>query len=196
MLSFDPNTGTRDPAKERFYQAANRLDPFGFAGWIGPESHGSNAVKDAGSSLPSGKRGRDISFAEQATELLQELDQHPHAAPWLVVCSFVDPHDIACFGMFTQPNDFRDTGFEFKIDDSLNPPVPAASELFTSSFEGSRSDDLTTKPNAQTSYRDTYHVWMNPVLDPQTYSRYYYQLHKNVDSEMMKVFTALQNSRL
>ena len=195
VLSFDPDTGARDPARERLYQAANRLDPYGFAGWIGPESHGSDAVKDTGSSVPGDERGRDISFAEQATELLQELDQHPNAAPWLLVCSFVNPHDISCEGMFTQPIPGHDTGFQFNIDESLAPPIPAAGELFESSFVVSRSDDLTTKPKAQTSYRDTYHVWMNPVLDDDTYSRYYYQLHKNVDSEMMKVFSALQSSR-
>jgi choline-sulfatase len=195
LLSFDPDMGARDPVKEKLYKAANRLDPFGFAGWIGPESHGGNAVKDTGSSVPPDKRGRDVSFAEQATELIQELDRHPNSAPWLVVCSFVNPHDIACFGMFTQPNENHDTGFEFTIDESLDPPVPAADDLFTRSFTLSMSDDLKTKPKAQESYRDTYHVWLNPVLDDQQYLRYYYQLHKDVDGEMMKVFTALQNSR-
>jgi choline-sulfatase len=195
VLSFDPDTGTRDPVKEQLYKEANRLDPFGFAGWIGPESHGSNAIKDTGSSVPSGERGRDISFAEQATELLQELDRQPNSAPWLVVCSFVNPHDIAAYGMFTQPNQHVDMGFEFDIDESLDPPVPAAADLFTHSFDLTRQDDLTTKPKAQMSYRDTYHVWMNPVLDDEKYLRFYYQLHVNVDDEMMKVFTALQNSR-
>ena len=37
-----------------------------------------------------------MSFAEQATELIQELDGHPKSTPWLVVCSFVNPHDIGC----------------------------------------------------------------------------------------------------
>ena len=199
LPSFDPETGARDPDKEKLYKAANRLDPFGFAGWIGPESHGGNAIKDTGSSVPSVKpgqpieyRGRDISFAEQATELIQELDRHPQSAPWLVVCSFVNPHDIACYGMFTRPPIL---GFEFAIDESLDPPVPAAADLFTDSFDLTRQDDLTTKPAAQKSYRDTYHVWMNPVLDDDPYLRYYYQLHKDVDGEMMKVFNALQNSR-
>jgi choline-sulfatase len=62
LPSYD-DTGARDPDKEALYKAANRLDPYGFAGWIGPESHGSNAVKDTGSSVPGDERGRDISFA-------------------------------------------------------------------------------------------------------------------------------------
>ncbi len=199
LPSFDPETGDRDPDKEKLYQAANRLDPFGFAGWIGPEAHGDDPIRDTGSSVPSVKpgqpiehRGRDISFAEQATELIQELDRHPNSAPWLVVCSFVNPHDIGCYGMLTH---IPDMGFEFAIDETLDPPVPAADDLFTPSFDESMKEDLTTKPKAQTSYRDTYHIWFNPVLDPDQYMRFYYQVHKNVDSEMMKVFTALQNSR-
>jgi choline-sulfatase len=195
QLSFDPDSGERDPAKEKLYQAANRLDPYGFAGWIGPESHGDNAVKDTGSSVPPGERGRDISFAEQATELIQELDAHPNSTPWLVVCSFVNPHDIACYGMFTQPTVNPASGFDFTVDESLDPPVPAAEELFTSDFQDSLEDDLSKKPTAQTSYRNTYHVWLNPVVDNDTYLRYYYQLHVDVDGEMMKVFDALQHSR-
>ena len=196
LVSFDPKTGARDPAKEKLYQAANRLNPFGFAGWIGPEAHGSDPIKDSGSSVDTetwpghdAERGRDVSFAEQATELIQELDRHPNSTPWLVVCSFVNPHDIGAYGMFTQAT------WNFTIDESLDPPVPAADNLFEPSFTLSISDNLESKPKAQAAFRDLYHVWLNPVLDNQTYSRFYYQLHKNVDGEMMKVFTALQNSR-
>ena len=200
LLSFDPETGARDPAKEKLYQAANRLNPFGFAGWIGPEPHGGNAIKDSGSSVPAGQLGRDVNFAAQATELIQELDQHPNSTPWLVVCSFVNPHDIGCYGMFLQPTEEHHTGWEFYTEDPTptdqNPhPVPAADELFTADFQKSLDDDLEKKPSAQANYRDLYHVWLNPVLQPDPYKRYYYQLHKNVDQEMMKVFTALQNSR-
>ena len=93
-------------------------------------------------------------------ELLQELDQHPNAAPWLLVCSFVNPHDISCDGMFTQPIPGHDTGFQFNIDESLDPPIPQViipnSEkpddhyLFDSAFQVSLEDNLTTKPRAQT----------------------------------------------
>jgi choline-sulfatase len=194
LVSFDPDTGARDPVKEKLYKAANRLDPFGFAGWIGPESHGNDPIKDTGSSVPAPERGRDVSFAEQATELIQELDRHPGSAPWLVVCSFVNPHDICCYGMFTQNVDEHPTGFEFKIDETLEPPVPPFNDIFTESFTLSMSDDLMKKPKAQASDRDSYHVWMNPVLDDEQYVRYYYQLHKNVDEQMYNVFQALLNS--
>jgi choline-sulfatase len=73
--------------------------------------------------------------------------------------------------------------------------VPAAGDLFTRSFTQSMNDDLATKPKAQKSLRDTYHVWMNPVLAGDQFMRFYYQVHKDADEQMMKVFNALQKSR-
>lgn len=40
LLSFDAETGAPDPEKEALYEASDRLGPYGFAGWIGPEPHG------------------------------------------------------------------------------------------------------------------------------------------------------------
>ena len=37
------STGQRDPAAEALYLAAQRLDRYGFSGWIGPEPHGKSA---------------------------------------------------------------------------------------------------------------------------------------------------------
>src|SRR5690606_31857976 len=44
------------------------------------------------------------------------------------------------------------------------------------------------------SYRATYHEWMQGV-PPHDYFRFYYQLHKNVDAQMLKVYRALQRTR-
>jgi choline-sulfatase len=200
LLSYDPDTGARDPAAEALYKAANQLEPFGFAGWIGPEPHGSSPL-DSGSSVRSVKpgqpiqyRGRDVSFAEQAQELIQELDEHPKAAPWLAVCSFTNPHDIACWGLYEQ---HPDSGFEFNIveDPTDGSPVPANEDLFKQDFELTVSDNLATKPSAQLSYREKYHIFQQPILEVSQYHRYYYQLHKNVDDQMLTVFNALLNSR-
>ena len=66
-------------------------------------------------------------------------------------------------------------------------------------FEQTRADDLTTKPSAQACYQETYHTWMQPILDDPVrndgYYRYYYQLHKNLDEQMMTVVQALLDSR-
>ena len=41
LLSFN-DKGEPDPKTEQEYLNADRLGPYGFSGWIGPEPHGSN----------------------------------------------------------------------------------------------------------------------------------------------------------
>ena len=72
------------------YRAADRLNGYGFAGWIGREPHGA-AKSDSGTV-------RDNVFAEQVIDLFGELSQQARTAPWLAVASFVNPHDIAFAG--------------------------------------------------------------------------------------------------
>ncbi len=97
LVTFN-DSGERDPARERIYLRANRLDGFGFDGWIGPEPHGGNPL-NSGSSASAGQ-GRDPQFASQTVELLNELSRK-RDRPWLVVSSFVNPHDIALWGAIT-----------------------------------------------------------------------------------------------
>ena len=42
---------------------------------------------------------RDGVFAEQVVELFGELAQARDDGPWLAVSSFVNPHDIAAYGV-------------------------------------------------------------------------------------------------
>ena len=66
-------------------------------------------------------------------------------------------------------------------------------------FQQTVNDNLGTKPGAQQSYQASYALWMQPILnDPATlerYYRYYYQLHKNVEEQMMVVLQTLLASR-
>ena len=62
LVSYDSN-GAPDPSKEALYTASDRLDRFGFSGWIGPEPHG-RAPLNSGSSVPAPKQGRDVGFAQ------------------------------------------------------------------------------------------------------------------------------------
>ena len=190
LTSYNPVTGVRDLEKEALYVAADRLGPYGFAGWVGPEAHGANPVKDTGSSAHTPSHGRDQGFAEQTVELIRQLDHDRSSrAPWLLVSSFVNPHDI---GLFSQPLD--DTGlYDWSVDDT----VPADEDLFLPEYQASHTEDLSTKPKAQASYRDLYGVWGGsiPAEYGPHYRRLYYQLHKNVDQQMGKVMDALLASR-
>src|SRR5439155_15127659 len=141
---------------------------------------------DSGSSVPPGQQGRDVAFAQQAKELIAQLERQHGKTPWFVVASFVNPHDIATYGLFT--NLGLVSGFQFDIEEGV---VPL--DLFDQAmFDLTTHDDLGTKPSAQASYQESYAQWLQPILnDPVTlnrYYRYYYQLHKNVDEQMMVVF--------
>ena len=182
MLSFNPTTGVPDPEKQQLYSHANRLDSYGFDGWIGPEPHGASP-RNSASSAAIGVSGRDVVYSEEVVQLINSLEDEADATnykPWFIVSSFVNPHDITLFGLYTQllPT------FHFSVDPSVPfiPPAPTANET------------LLTKPRAQRSYRDVYQQALQPTLDTSFYRQLYYSLHKQVDDEMYKVFTALKQS--
>jgi choline-sulfatase len=192
LLSYDSTTGAPDPSKEALYSASSRLDRYGFSGWIGPEPHG-RAPLNSGSSVPSDQQGRDVGFAQQAKSLIEQLDHDRSTKPWFVVSSFVNPHDITLWGLWANLGFTQD--FEFDIEEGVVPE-----DLFDPMlFQKTMQDDLSKKPSAQASYQKTYALWLQPILnDPPTmekYFRYYYQLHKNVEDQMMVVLQALQQSR-
>ncbi|WP_085993343.1 sulfatase-like hydrolase/transferase [Oceanobacillus senegalensis] len=179
LLSYYPHTGKTDTEKEQLYLHANQLDSYGFSGWIGPEPHGASP-RNSASSAANGISGRDEIYAKEVVELLEDLKSKKSDKPWLIVSSFVNPHDITLFGLLTQLN----PSFKFSIDPSVPfiPPAPTANE------------DLLTKPSAQKSYKEVYQKAIQPTYDTTFYRRLYYSLHKQVDKEMYKIFQALKNS--
>jgi len=191
LISYDPTTGAPDSATEALYRAADRLGHLGFSGWIGPEPHGRSPL-NSGSSAANAQ-GRDAGFAQQAKSLIEQLNADRRVRPWFIVSSFVNPHDITLWGLWANLGFVGD--FKFDIEEGVVPKDLFDPALFQQTVE----DNLATKPSAQASYQQTYARWMQPILnDPATrqrYSRYYYQLHKNVDEQMMIVFQALLNSR-
>ncbi len=183
VLSYDSNTGVPLPQKERLYLGADRLDGFGFTGWIGPEPHG-KSPRDSGSSAATGVNGRDIGFADQVTGLIDDLQNHRDKDPWLIVASFVNPHDIAIYGFATA---HMVRNFNFAVDDTV-PAIPAPPTADERLLENN-------KPRCQESYRITYGEALQPIINTPYYRRLYYQLQKNVDQQMLRVFTKLRNSR-
>ena len=180
LPSYHTTTGIPDSTKEKLYENANRLNAYGFDGWIGPEPHGADP-RNSGSSAKVGLCGRDAIYSAEVVELIQSLELNPTSnQPWLIVSSLVNPHDITLFGSLSRlsPN------FNFEIDPSVPniPPSPTSKE------------DLRTKPKAQLSYRDTYQLAFQATVDSEFYRQLYYSLHKKVDEELYKIYTALANS--
>lgn len=182
LPSYNTKTGVPNSAQEQIYEKANRLSDYGFDGWIGPEPHGSNP-RNSASSAGVGVSGRDEVYAKEVVDLIHSLEKNaksPNDQPWLIVSSFVNPHDITLLGLFTRFN----PSYNFEIDPTLPfvPPAPTANE------------NLLTKPSVQLSYRDIYQQALQPTFDSLLYRQLYYSLQKKVDDEMYKVFQALQSS--
>ncbi|MER2078589.1 sulfatase-like hydrolase/transferase [Psychrobacillus psychrotolerans] len=182
LPSYNTKTGVPNSAQEQIYEKANRLSDYGFDGWIGPEPHGSNP-RNSASSAGVGVSGRDEVYAKEVVDLIHSLEKNaksPNVQPWLIVSSFVNPHDITLLGLFTRFN----PSYNFEIDPTLPfvPPAPTANE------------NLLTKPSVQLSYRDIYQQALQPTFDSLLYRQLYYSLQKKVDDEMYKVFQALQSS--
>jgi arylsulfatase A-like enzyme len=153
------------------YRSAERLDPFGFSGWIGREPHGPNRAESGAI--------RDGVFAEQVVDLFGELAQARSDGPWLAVASFVNPHDICAYGML------YDQVWKFAPPDDSVPEIPEAP---------SQSDSFDGRPPCQEQWRA---AWWQMVYEQQPdggYRRLYYYLQKLVDQAIGRILESLEAS--
>ncbi len=170
-LMASDNAGNPVPEAVEAYRRADRLDPFGFSGWIGREPHGA-AKSDCGTI-------RDGVFAEQVVELFDELAAARRDGPWLAVASFVNPHDIAFSGF----------GWEqmlgFGPPDDTVPEIPEAP---------SQADRFVGRPPCQQEFKA---LWPQMIFETATdlaYRRLYYYLQKVVDESIGRILEALRAS--
>jgi arylsulfatase A-like enzyme len=153
------------------YRGADRLDPFGFSGWIGREPHGA-AKADCGAI-------RDGVFAEQVIELFSELASGRRDGPWLAVASFVNPHDIAFNGWAWE----NLLGFA-PADDNI-PDVPEAP---------SQSDSFRGRPSCQEAFVAAWPAMLYEQQADVGYRRLYHYLHTLVDGAIGRILEALDGS--
>ena len=153
------------------YRRADRLDPFGFSGWIGREPHGA-ARCDSGTV-------RDGVFAEQVVELFGELTQAARDGSWLAVASFVNPHDIAFAG------GLYEALLGFSPYDETVPEVEEAP---------SQADSFRGRPACQEQFKNTLPRALAPQPADGAYRRLYYHLHKLVDRAIGRILDALDAS--
>ena len=170
-LMASDDDGNLLPEAVDAYRKADRLDPFGFSGWIGREPHGA-AKSDCGTV-------RDGVFAKQVVELFDDLAAVRTDGPWLTVASFVNPHDIAFSGFGWEQM------LQFGPPDDSVPEVPEPP---------SQSDPFTGRPACQEAFKA---VWPQMIFETATdlgYRRLYYYLHKLVDQAIGRILESLELS--
>ncbi|WP_431237860.1 sulfatase-like hydrolase/transferase [Mycolicibacterium aichiense] len=180
-LATNDDDGVVDPGAVRRYLDADPLAPFGFSGWVGPEPHGAGLAN-------SGVR-RDPLIADRVVSWLQDRYARRRAGdatalrPFLLVASFVNPHDIVLFPTWARRSPLEPS----PLDPPRVPPAPTAAE------------DLRTKPAAQIAFREAYYSGYGPaaaiqrVYDSgaQRYRDLYYRLHAEVDGPIDRVRRAV-----
>lgn len=170
LMSSD-DAGADIPENVAAYLTADRLDPYGFSGWIGREPHGV-ARSDCGAV-------RDDVFAEQVAAMFGELAERRREGPWLAVASFVNPHDILFQGLFW------DQVLGFGPPDDTVPDIAEAP---------SQSDSFAGRPACHEQFKE---VWPKMLFDQhpdEAYRRLYYYLHKLSDRAVGRVVEALHDA--
>jgi arylsulfatase A-like enzyme len=181
-LATNDESGVVDPAAVQAYLDADPLAPFGFSGWVGPEPHGA-AMSNSGFR-------RDPLIADRVVNWLGDRYARRRAGdvdalrPFLLVASFVNPHDIVLFPAWVRRNPLSPNA-------DLDPPhVPAAPTA---------TEDLRTKPAAQIAFREAYYSGYGPApvvgrsyrRNAQQYRDLYYRLHAEVDGSLDRVRRAV-----
>ena len=180
-LATNDDDGVVDHRAVRRYLDADPLAPYGFSGWVGPEPHGA-ALSNAGIR-------RDPLIADRVVAWLEDRYARRRAGdpaalrPFLLVASFVNPHDIVLFPAWSRRNPLEPS--------PLDPPnVPAAPTA---------DEDLAAKPAAQIAFREAYYSGYGPARmiertyrhNAQAYRNLYYRLHAEVDAPIDRVRRAV-----
>ncbi|BBY84291.1 sulfatase-like hydrolase/transferase [Mycolicibacterium tokaiense] len=180
-LATNDDDGVVDNAAVARYLDADPLAPYGFSGWVGPEPHGA-ALSNSGIR-------RDGLFADRIVAWLNDRYARRRAGddaalrPFLLVASFVNPHDIVLFPAWVRNNPLGSS----PLDPPTVPAPPTADE------------DLATKPAAQIAFREAYYSGYGPApaisrayaKNAQRYRDLYYRLHAEVDGPLDRVRRAV-----
>ncbi|MBX7456281.1 sulfatase-like hydrolase/transferase [Mycolicibacterium sp. 3033] len=180
-LATNDDDGVVDPQAVARYLDADPLAPYGFSGWVGPEPHGAK-LSDAGIR-------RDPLIADRVVAWLEDRYARRRGGdaaalrPFLLVASFVNPHDIVLFPGWSRRSPLRAS----HLDPPPVPPAPSADE------------DLAAKPAAQIAFREAYYSGYGPgrmiertyERNAQSYRDLYYRLHAEVDDPIDRVRRAV-----
>ncbi len=180
-VTTNDNEGAVDASAVQAYLDADPLEPYGFSGWVGPEPHGGE-LADSG-------YVRDPLIAERVVAWLEDRYARRAAGdvdaqrPFLLVASFVNPHDIVLFPLWSRFSPLEDSS----ADPPHVPPSPTDDE------------DLSTKPASQIAFRESYYSCYGPApavariyrSQAQRYRDLYYRLHAEVDGPLDRVRQAV-----
>ena len=170
-LAGNDDRGRPIPEIVELYRRTDRLDPFGFGGWIGREPFGV-AVGDMGIH-------RDAITADQIVGLFDQLESSDTSDPWFAVANFLNPHDIMGWGPPW-------IGGGLPLPDELAPTAPEPSP--------SAADSLDDRPAVHRQWVETFADVFWPVAADEQYMAAYYWLTALIDRQIERVLERLAAS--
>ncbi len=181
-LATNDDDGVVDQAAVQAYLDADPLGPYGFSGWVGPEPHGA-AMSNSGFR-------RDPLFANRIVAWLTDRYERRRAGdeaalrPFLLVASFVNPHDIVLFPAWQRRSPLEPSA---TMDPPHVPAPPTADEDLA--LQAGRADrvprGLLLRIRAGRRDRRSY------KKNAQQYRDLYYRLHAEVDRPLDRVLRAV-----
>ena len=170
------------PEGVQAYLDADPLDEYGFSGWVGPEPHGGEIANSG--------YVRDPLYADRVVAWLEDRYARRAAGdadaqkPFLLICSFVNPHDIVLLPLFMR------TSKPFPPSVAPPPAIPPSP---------TDDEDLSTKPALHSAYRDAYYSGyaITPIVkrtyekNLDEYRELYYRFHHDVDGPIDRVRQAV-----
>jgi arylsulfatase A-like enzyme len=183
-LATNDDDGVVDSVAVQRYLDADPLADFGFSGWVGPEPHGA-LLANAGVRRDPLIADRVVAWLEDRYARRRDGDSDA-MRPFLLVASFVNPHDIVLFPAWVLRSPVKPS----HVDPPPVAPAPTADE------------DLRDKPAAQIAFREAYYSGYGPAgpveqiykRNGQRYRDLYYRLHAEVDSPIDRVRRAVTSS--
>ena len=157
---------------------------YNFSGWNSPDA-GTSLTQPG--SLGGGVGGNDARYvsgnsAGTVTNVLEFLSSYDSDAPFCLIVSLVNPHDV-----FIYPRDIGASGYDVSSFDSLPIGLPPT-----------YGEDLSTKPAVQRSFLESLNdVWpFTNGTEPVLYSRFYAYLNTLADAQLTQILDLLDAKRL
>ncbi|MCO5315103.1 MAG: sulfatase-like hydrolase/transferase [Solirubrobacterales bacterium] len=167
------------PVGEEWGSADSRrlADDLGFTGWEPPDAGENIEPEHFGGGTLAGASG--MGFDEDFTRQAEAFLADPPPAPWALIVSLVNPHDVLGY-----PESFREGGYS----------TSEWSDLDRVGLPATVNEPLGTKPRAHARMKNGQASFIGGLKSPAEqaeYCRFYAHLHRLADEKIGRVIAAL-----
>ena len=157
-----------------FDATADDLRAYGFDGWVPPDAGGDTEPPGFG----GGRADHDARYIEQAVAYLRERARDAGGAPFCLILSLVNPHDVLAF-----PRTWEDDYAPEDLQGDVGLPASVGEDL-----------SANHKPSAHAAMKPAIDMAVGPLGDPEQglrYVNFYANLVERIDRQLAPVVDCL-----